>query len=391
MKFFLNKQNIRSEVISFLATIGVWATTALVIGLAMSFILGTSSASANFGVLITILGLAVGLYAAYLINDRKLPKLTLVILIVVGGIFYAQTSLISRVFITGSGMESSYPNEESVWVDRLTAEFNKPQRGDVVLVKNNTLGQAEYIRRIIGLPNETVRLLGNLVIINDQNVLSEPYLHSKEECAIGTNLINPFAREWQLKNYEYLALPDNRATIPDGPVINDGNIAGKVIGVKAKLVLIKSSALSFKEYSNPNLKLSFQYLPGCVIESKNPNSFQVKDPSANSYLLEVALFAQNPQKLSTEEWLKQNYKAVNDIYCLPNENCRVRPEDKIIQISDPIQGNNAQFISAVYKDAKYLGDNLQVGTSYFVAAGDKVYLIKEDTDPNILKAITFNP
>ena len=217
-----------------------------------------------------------GIFVAYTINDRKIPKLTLGMMIIVGAIFYILTSFIGRSMVFGPGMEPSYKDREGIWVDRFTVEFNKPKRGDVVLVQNSSGGDS--IKRVIGLPGEEIKLLGSMVVINGDSVLVEPYVKTTERCAMGVSFINPYVSTYKLDSYEYLVLSDNnRLELQPPTVVSQTNIIGRVLGQKGQPTITKLSPTGLKEYNNPELKISFQYSSGCLVESKEKNKITVKE------------------------------------------------------------------------------------------------------------------
>lgn len=383
---FINRQNISNELKAFVAAIGVWTLTSLVLMFITSFIFGVTPN--KIGILATVIGLVAAVFVAYTINDRKLPKLTLGILIIVGAIFYILTSFIGRSMVFGSGMEPSYQDREGIWVDRFTVEFNKPKRGEVVLVQDSAGGDS--IKRVIGLPGEEIKLLGSMVIINGDSVLVEPYVKTTERCAIGTSLVNPYVSTYKLNSYEYLVLSDNnRVELRPPIVVSQTSIVGRVIGQKGQPTITKLSPTGLKEYSNSELRVGFQYSSGCLVESKEKNRITVKESQSGSALLDITLFAKNSKKLTTEGWISGNYKVVETIYCKEDENCRVRPEDKIFQITEKFTIGDLQYVDGSYKDSKYLGKDLTTGYGLFVATVDNIYLISSGTDKKLLETINF--
>lgn len=82
------------------------------------------------------------------------------------------------VEIKGLGMLPTYQNNQYVTVARSPYINNRPQRGDIIIFKSLTNPDVEYIKRIIGLPGETVTIKNNVTLINS-TVLDEPYLYEK--------------------------------------------------------------------------------------------------------------------------------------------------------------------------------------------------------------------
>ena len=83
--------------------------------------------------------------------------------------------------VSGSSMEPTFFNLHYLIVDRLSYDFESPQRGDVIVFDLPQDTSRALIKRVIGLPGETVVITGNAVtVINAANpqgfTLSEPYL-----------------------------------------------------------------------------------------------------------------------------------------------------------------------------------------------------------------------
>lgn len=77
--------------------------------------------------------------------------------------------------VKGSSMEPSFSNNQYIITDKLSYRFGEPKRGDVVIFKAPTNPEVDYIKRIIGLPGESVKILDGKVYVNEQ-ILNEGYL-----------------------------------------------------------------------------------------------------------------------------------------------------------------------------------------------------------------------
>ncbi len=82
--------------------------------------------------------------------------------------------------VKGASMQPNFHDGEYILTDKISYRFNKPQRGDVIIFKSPTDPDVDFIKRIIGLPGEKVKISdGKVVVINDQNkdglTLEEPY------------------------------------------------------------------------------------------------------------------------------------------------------------------------------------------------------------------------
>jgi signal peptidase I len=133
--------------------------------------------------------------------------------------FIAQPFLVS-----GASMEPSFHNGNFLIVDELSYRFNEPERGDVIIFHYPGNEKEYFIKRIIGLPGETLTVNGNAVTISTNQgdlELREPYI--KEDGRL------PTSKTVTLGSDEYFVMGDNRGNSFDsrswGPLSKD-EIAG---------------------------------------------------------------------------------------------------------------------------------------------------------------------
>lgn len=134
-------------------------------------------------------------------------------------------TFIGRTFIVvGSSMYPTFENRDYLIVDKLTYQFNEPKRGDVVVFHPPVNEKTYYIKRIIGLPGETVIVEKDkttiLSVDGTTRVLDETYASSHSDASVTTTL----------KPGEFFVMGDNRAVSSDsrmwGPLPRD-NISGR--------------------------------------------------------------------------------------------------------------------------------------------------------------------
>lgn len=77
--------------------------------------------------------------------------------------------------INGASMEPNFHNGEFILTNKVLYKFRAPKRGDVVIFKSPLNKEIDYIKRIIGLPGDTVELKENALWVNGTK-LDEPYL-----------------------------------------------------------------------------------------------------------------------------------------------------------------------------------------------------------------------
>ena len=111
-------------------------------------------------------------------DTLKLGLVAIVIVLVVR-IFIAQPFVVE-----GPSMEPTFENHDYLIVDELSYHFEAPQRGQVIVFRYPVDPTQFFIKRIIGLPGETLIIKGNVVTIKNSEypngfVLSEPYLNAQ--------------------------------------------------------------------------------------------------------------------------------------------------------------------------------------------------------------------
>jgi len=82
--------------------------------------------------------------------------------------------LTARIQVDGSSMEPSFHDKDAVVVYKLAYRFGEIERGDVIVFPYPLDPELDYIKRVIGLPGDRVRIDDNVVYVNDQP-LEEPY------------------------------------------------------------------------------------------------------------------------------------------------------------------------------------------------------------------------
>ena len=135
--------------------------------------------------------------------------------------------LVQPFFVKGASMEPNFEDGDYILVNEISYRFHIPERGDVVIFRYPLDQSQFFIKRIIGLPEETVGIKDNKVTIYNKNkpggfVLDESYL-APEQRTLGSSII-------KLDDNEYFVMGDNRIQSSDsrrwGPV-NQSLITGK--------------------------------------------------------------------------------------------------------------------------------------------------------------------
>ena len=121
----------------------------------------------------------------------------------------------ARYRVEGDSMLPSLAHGESVLVVRTRFRWNRLRRGDVAVFERPRGGGGTYIKRVVGLPGEDIRIAGGRVYL-DGKLLAQEYIQGAGEEEDGEN------REWFNGPGEYFLLGDNRTDSDDsrafGPV-----------------------------------------------------------------------------------------------------------------------------------------------------------------------------
>lgn len=151
---------------------------------------------------------------------KELISTALYLLFVLGITYLVITFVGQRTEVDGGSMEPTLYNGDNLIVDKITYRFKDPQRFDIIVFPFQYEEDTYYIKRIIGLPGETVQIdeQGNIYI--DGERLQESY--GKE--VIYSENIGRAAEPVVLGEDEYFVMGDNRNNSRDSRMDIVGNI-----------------------------------------------------------------------------------------------------------------------------------------------------------------------
>ncbi|MEE1037946.1 MAG: signal peptidase I [Eubacterium sp.] len=156
---------------------------------------------------------------------KEILSTSVYLLIVLLAAYFIITYVGQRTQVSGSSMETTLSDGDNLIVDKISYRFHEPERFDIIVFPFQYAKNTFYIKRIIGLPGERVRIdeEGN-IYINDE-LLEESY--GREVIAYAGRA----AEEIQLADDEYFVLGDNRNNSSDSRDPSVGNIKReKIIG-----------------------------------------------------------------------------------------------------------------------------------------------------------------
>jgi len=141
-------------------------------------------------------------------------------LILAGAIFFLLQFTLQSSIVVGSSMEPNFQQSQRLIINKLTYKFHEPERGDVIVFHPPDNYQVDYIKRIIGLPGDTVEVEKETVYVNG-SPLSEPYIKDFPSYTLD---------QYEVPENHYFVLGDNRNNSNDshnGWTLPRQNIIGK--------------------------------------------------------------------------------------------------------------------------------------------------------------------
>jgi len=121
--------------------------------------------------------------------------------------------------VSGASMDPAFATGEYLIIDQVTYHFDDPKRGEVIIFRFPNDPSKFFIKRVIGLPNETVEIRGTEVVVRAKDdiigiELDEPYVDEKNQRSVFSTTV--------LEEDEYFVMGDNRRASSDsriwGPV-----------------------------------------------------------------------------------------------------------------------------------------------------------------------------
>lgn len=151
---------------------------------------------------------------------KEILSLIIYIAFVCAVVWGVVTFVGQRTEVSGSSMYDTLEDGDNLWVDKLTYHFKDPKRFDIVVFPFQD-SSVYYIKRIIGLPGETVRIDEDGTINIDGKPL-EGDVYGYE--TIVPNMIGRAGEDIVLGEDEYFVMGDNRNDSKDSRFEEVGNI-----------------------------------------------------------------------------------------------------------------------------------------------------------------------
>lgn len=161
-------------------------------------------------------------------SDRSL---TLYVILLLGIVLIVRFFVAAPYIVSGSSMEPNFQDWNYLIVDKISYRFENPQRGDVIVLDLPQETSRALIKRVVGLPGETIEISGqspSITIVNTEHpegfTLTEPYV-SSENYGGATDM------KFTLGADQYFVLGDNRKVSADSRlwgILPRNDIVGRV-------------------------------------------------------------------------------------------------------------------------------------------------------------------
>lgn len=151
----------------------------------------------------------------------ELIKVAILAAVTIGLVRYF---LFKPFYVKGQSMEPNFMEHDYLIIDELSYRFHTPERGDVIVFQAPTVPGEFYLKRVIALPGERVKIENNKIVVYNETfpqgvVMNEDYL---SEPTVGATALTTLGPD------EYFVLGDNRDASYDsrrfGPIKRDAII-----------------------------------------------------------------------------------------------------------------------------------------------------------------------
>jgi signal peptidase I len=136
-------------------------------------------------------------------------------------IFLLLQTTIQSSIVEGSSMQPGLEDGQRLIVVKTVYHFREPQRGDIIIVHPPIATEKQWVKRVIGLPGDTVEIKDHTVFVNNI-ALIEPYIKDKP---------NYIMKPYTVEEGHFFVLGDNRNNSTDSHyrwTVPEENIVGEV-------------------------------------------------------------------------------------------------------------------------------------------------------------------
>ena len=167
----------------------------------------------------------------------------LLIVLTITASYFITTNVFVKTAVAGVSMEPTLMEGQVVIVNKIEYYLKSPRRNDVIVYKQSNREHSYYeIKRVIGLPGETVKIKNGIIYINDEALKEKVKTETIENAGLAEEGI-------KLDDNEYFVLGDNRNDSEDSRFASVGNvlkneILGKAVATVKPFTLVDSLNLA---------------------------------------------------------------------------------------------------------------------------------------------------
>ena len=167
----------------------------------------------------------------------------LLIVLTITASYFITTNVFVKTAVAGVSMEPTLMEGQVVIVNKIEYYLKSPRRNDVIVYKQSNREHSYYeIKRVIGLPGETVKIKNGTIYINDEVLKEKVKTETIENAGLAEEGI-------KLDDNEYFVLGDNRNDSEDSRFASVGNvlkneILGKAVATEKPFTLVDSLNLA---------------------------------------------------------------------------------------------------------------------------------------------------
>jgi len=167
----------------------------------------------------------------------------LLIVLTITASYFITTNVFVKTAVAGVSMEPTLMEGQVVIVNKIEYYLKSPKRSDVIVYKQSNREHSYYeIKRVIGLPGETVKIKNGIIYINDEVLKEKIKTETIENAGLAEEGI-------KLDDNEYFVLGDNRNDSEDSRFASVGNvlrneILGKAVAIEKPFTLVDSLNLA---------------------------------------------------------------------------------------------------------------------------------------------------
>lgn len=134
-------------------------------------------------------------------------------LVVFGAIFALIYLFVAQFHkVSGNSMVPTMHNGDYLITEKISYKLGNPRKGDIIVLKNPRDESQDFIKRIIAIPGDTIKIEGNSVFVNG-GVINEPYLPVQTPTNSGAFLLEK--NTIKAGPNQYFVLGDNRSHSSD--------------------------------------------------------------------------------------------------------------------------------------------------------------------------------